>query len=153
MRKFIAFLLCVALGLAACQVSDTNTTYNRGSIGHRGTTFVGKIIAMNTVNVEGTDGVGTLAGAVAGGAAGSMVGGNTAVNVIGAVGGAVLGGVLGSATEKAISEGTAIEFLVERTSNGQVVAVVQTNELNLRVGDQVIVVEIDGENRIRQKLN
>ena len=152
MRKFMTLLFCLAFGLMACQTSNTNTTYNRSSIGHRGPTYIGKIIAMNDVNVEGTSGVGTVAGAVAGGAAGSMLGGNTAINVIGAVGGAVLGGVVGGATEKAISDGTAIEFLVELKYNGQVVAIVQSNELNLRVGDQVVVVEIDGENRIRQKI-
>ena len=152
MRKFIALLFGLALGLTACQASNTNTTYNRNSIGHKGPVYIGKIIDMNVVNIESDSGVGTVAGAVAGGAAGSMLGGNTAINVIGAVGGAVLGGMVGNTAEKAISNGEAIEFLVELKATQQVIAIVQTNELNLKVGDQVIVAEIDGENRIRRKL-
>jgi len=151
MRKFLisCFML---LFLVACGVGETNTTYQRGQIGKRGSTSTGTIVAMEVINIEGTEGVGTLAGGVAGGAAGSMIGGNTAVNIIGAVGGAVLGGMLGNATEKAITSDTAFEFLVQQDKTGDVISVVQSNELGLQPGDHVILVEIDGVTRIRQKM-
>ena len=151
MKKFLisCFML---LFLAACGVGNTNTTYQRGQIGKRGSTSTGTIVSMEVIDVAGTDGVGTLAGGVAGAAAGSMIGGNTAVNIIGGVGGAVLGGVLGNAAEKAITSDTAFEFLVQEDKSGNVISVVQSNELGLQPGDHVILVEIDGVTRIRSKM-
>ena len=151
MKKFLisCFML---LFLAACGVGNTNTTYQRGQIGKRGSTSTGTIVSMEVIDVAGTDGVGTLAGGVAGAAAGSMIGGNTAVNIIGGVGGAVLGGVLGNAAEKAITSDTAFEFLVQEDKSGDVISVVQSNELGLQPGDHVILVEIDGVTRIRSKM-
>ena len=151
MKKFLVSCFMV-LFLAACGVGNTNTTYQRGQIGKRGSTSTGVIVAMEVIAVEGTDGVGTLAGGIAGGAAGSMIGGNTAVNIIGAVGGAVLGGVIGNAAEKAVTSDTSFEFLVQEDRSGDVISVVQSNELGLQPGDHVILVEIDGVTRIRQKM-
>ena len=151
MKKLLCALL-IACGLSACGIGNTNTTYDRYNIGQQGSVSYGTIIAMNVVNIAGTKSVGTLGGAVAGGAAGSMIGGNTAVNIIGGVGGAVIGGIIGGATEKAITSGKAVEFLVQEDRTGNVISVVQTNELGLRPGDNVILVEIDGVTRIRQKM-
>ena len=150
MKKFLAFILCILL--AACGLDDTNTQYSRSEIGRQGTASLGRIISMSAINVEGTNEVGGLAGAVAGGAAGSMIGGNTAINIIGATAGAVAGAILGSATEKEVTKGTAFEFLIQ-LSSGQVISVVQTNELNLRTGDEVVVVNIGGKSRIRQRID
>lgn len=152
MKKFLIGCFMV-LFLAACGVGDTNTTYQRGQIGRRGSTISsGVIISMNVVKVAGTDGVGTIAGGVAGAAAGSMIGGNTAVNIIGGVGGAVLGGVLGGTAEKAITSDTSYEFLVRDDRTGNTIPIVQSNELGLRTGDHVILTELDGVTRIRQKV-
>ena len=85
---------------------------------------------------------------VAGGAAGSMIGGNTAVNIIGGTAGAILGGMIGNTAEKAITKDTAMQFLV-RLSNGQTTAVVQSNELNFRVGDKVLLITTDGTTRLQ----
>ena len=151
MKKFLISCFMV-LFLVACGVGNTNTTYQREQIGKRGSTSTGVIVSMEVIEVAGTEGVGTLAGGVAGGAAGSMIGGNTAVNIIGAVGGAVLGGMLGNAAEKAVTSDTAFEFLVQEDRTGNVISVVQSNELALQPGDHVILVEIDGVTRIRQKM-
>ena len=151
MKKFLVSCF-MFLFLAACGVGNTNTTYQRGQIGRRGSTSTGTIVAMEVVDIAGTDEVGTLAGGVAGAAAGSMIGGNTAVNIIGAVGGAVVGGAVGGAAQKAITSDTAFEFLVQEDKTGDVISVVQSNELGLQPGDHVILVEIDGVTRIRQKM-
>ena len=151
MKKILSICF-MALFLVSCGVGNTNTTYSRGQIGKKGSTSTGRIVGMEVVSVEGTNGVGTLAGGVAGAAAGSMIGGNTAVNIIGGVGGAVLGGLIGGATEKAVTGGTSYEFLIQEDKSGKVISIVQSNELNLRPGDDVILVEIDGVTRIRQKM-
>ncbi|MGN1063382.1 MAG: glycine zipper 2TM domain-containing protein [Alphaproteobacteria bacterium] len=149
--KKIVFALLLACTLAACGIGNTNTTYERYNVGQQGTVSYGTIINMSVVNTAGTSSVGTIGGAVAGGAAGSMIGGNTAVNIIGGVGGAILGGMIGNAAESAITKDTAIEFIVQK-QNGQIVSVVQSNELNLRVGDYVMLITTDGTTRIRMRM-
>ena len=64
--------------------------------------------------------------------------------------GALAGAAVGSATEQAATKDTAYEFMVQK-STGNVISVVQTNELGLRPGDNVILVQIDGTTRIRAK--
>lgn len=150
MKKLLCALL-IACGLSACGIGNTNTTYDRYNIGQQGSVSYGTIIAMNVVNVAGTKSVGTLGGAVAGGAAGSMIGGNTAVNIIGGVGGALLGGMVGSAAESAMTQDTAMEFIIQK-QDGSIVPVVQSNELNLRVGDPVMLVTTGGKTRIRMRM-
>ena len=152
MKKFLISCL-MFLFLVACGVGNTNTTYQRGQIGKRGSTSTGTIVAMEVIDIAGTEsGVGTLAGGVAGGAAGSMIGGKPAVSLIGIVGGAVVGGMVGNAAEKAVTKDTAFEFLVQEDKTGDVISVVQSNELELQPGDHVILIEIDGVTRIRQKM-
>ncbi len=147
MKKIICVLLCLCC-LTACGLGNTNTTYEHYQVGSQGVVEIGRIISMVPVQVQGSSSVGTLAGAGMGAAAGSMIGGNTAVNIIGGVAGAVVGGMVGSATEKAVTKDTAYEFIIQK-NNGQTISVVQTNELHLRVGDNVLVNRIDGTTKIR----
>lgn len=149
--KKLFFALLIACGLTACGIGNTNTTYERSAIGQQGSVSYGTIISMSVINTAGTDSVGTLGGAIAGGAAGSMIGGNTAVNIIGGVGGAILGGMVGSAAEKSLTKDNAMEFIVQK-QNGQVIAVVQSNELHLRVGDPVMMITTGGTTRIRARM-
>ena len=58
--------------------------------------------------------------------------------VIGAIGGAVVGGVVGAVTEEALTRAGAVEFIIKQ-ENGQSIAVVQTNEDNLVVGDKILI--------------
>ncbi len=150
--KKILVVLITSCFLAACGIGNTNTSYQRAQVGSQGTIEMGQIVSMMPVQIQGTSSVGTLAGAGMGGAAGSMIGGNTAVNIIGGVAGAVAGGIIGSATEKAITRDTAYEFVIQKT-NGQMISVVQSNELNLRVGDQVLINRINGTTKIRSRVN
>ena len=155
-KLFALFMGCLLL--AACGIGDTNTTYDRAQIGKQGRTSVGKIISMTQIEIAGTNETGTLVGAgaggVLGGVAGSAVGkgkGNTLMTVGGAVVGALAGAAVGSATEQAATKDTAYEFLVQKGSSSNVISVVQTNELGLKPGDNVVLVEIDGKTRIRSK--
>ncbi len=83
-------------------------------------------------------GLGTTAGAVAGGFGGSFIGGDWRSNVLAGLGGALLGGFAGNAVERGVGSGQAIEFIVREDRGGDI-AVVQTNEDDLQVGDRVVV--------------
>jgi outer membrane lipoprotein SlyB len=161
-KNFLISALLITF-LTACGIGNTNTTYSRGQIGRQGSTSVGRIVSMTQIDVAGTNsGIGTTVGALAGGIAGGALTspshgwyrhsrGRRAVGTLGALGGAVVGGIAGSLAEKALTKDTAFEFLVEKP-NGAVVSIVQTNELGLREGDKVILIDIDGTTRIRQKV-
>ena len=169
MFKKILITAIVMVFLISCGIGNTNTTYTRGQIGRQGKTSVGRIVAMTQVDIAGTDsGIGTGVGAVSGALVGGALTapshhhrygyhhhrasvGRQTVGALGVIGGAVVGGVAGNMAEKAITKDTAFEFLVEKP-DGSVVTVVQTNELGLREGDKVVLIDIDGTTRIRQKV-
>ncbi len=154
MKKIVSFLCVsvISITLAACGIGNTNTTYSRAEIGKQGQVEWGKIIAMTNIEIEGeSSGFGAIGGGVIGGIAGSAVGGGVGRSLA-IAGGAVGGAVAGNMAEKAITSDTAWEFIVQKT-NGQTVPVVQTNELNLQVGDEVLLAIVKGKTRIRQKIN
>lgn len=157
MKKLFAALLVVGM-LTGCGIGDTNTTYDRAQIGRQGKTSTGKIISMTQVDIAGSSEGGTLLGAgvggVAGGIAGSTIGkgkGSSLMALAGAAVGAIAGGAAGGAAQQAATEDTAYEFLIQKGNTDNVISVVQTNELGLKPGDNVILVTIDGTTRIRQK--
>ena len=156
--KKILTLVAGGLLLSACGIGDTNTTYDRAQIGRQGRTSTGRIISMTQVEVAGTNETGGLVGAGVGGALGGVGGsalgggkGSTLLAIGGAAIGALAGAAAGSAAEQAATKDLAYEFLVKKDETGRVISVVQTNELNLRSGNNVILVTIDGTTRIRQK--
>ena len=151
MKKLLCILV-MAVVVSGCGMGNTNTTYDTQNVGRQGAVSIGRIVAIQEVRVEGAgEGVGTLAGAAAGGVAGHMIGGNSAVNALGAIGGAVLGGVVGGRAGRAVTNEAAYEFIVRRENESSVV-IVQSNELDLRVGDEVVLVTVDGKTRIREKV-
>ena len=157
MKKLFAALLVTSL-LTGCGIGDTNTTYDRAQIGRQGTTSTGRIISMTQIEIAGSSEGGTLVGAglggVAGGIAGSTVGkgkGSDLMAIAGGAVGALLGGALGGAAQQSATQDTAYEFLVQKGSSNNVISIVQTNELGLKPGDNVVLVTIDGTTRIRAK--
>lgn len=151
MKKSV-FAIMLALFLTACGAGTTNTTYSRAQIGKRGSTSTGRIVAMEVVTTEGQQtGLGTVAGGAAGAVAGSAIGSGRG-SVLMAIGGGVAGAIAGNVAEKKVLTDTAFEFLVQEDKTGDVISVVQSNELGLKPGDHVILVELDGVTRIRQKM-
>ena len=158
--KKILCILCMAtalVGVTACGIGDTNTTYDRAQIGRQGRTSTGRIISMTQVEIAGSNEMGGLVGAGVGGALGGVGGsalgggkGSTLFAIGGAALGALAGAAAGAATEQAATKDLAYEFMVQK-STGNVISVVQTNELGLKPGDNVVLVEIDGTTRIRSK--
>lgn len=151
MKKILAVLM-MAVFLTACGAGNTNTTYSRAQIGKTGSTSTGVIVAMEVVTTEGSNtGLGTIAGGAAGAIAGSAIGGGRG-SALAAIGVGVAGAVAGNLIEKKILTDTAFEFLIQEDKTGNVISVVQSNELGLQPGDHVIMVELDGVKRIRQKM-
>ena len=160
MKKFLCAVCMTSMlvGLTACGIGDTNTTYDRAQIGRQGRTTIGRIIAMTQIDIAGDSGTGGLIGAGVGGALGGVGGsaigkgkGSTLMAIGGAAVGALAGAAIGGAASQAATKDTAYEFLIQKGSSENVVSVVQTNELGLKPGDNVILVEIDGTTRIRAK--
>ncbi len=103
--------------------------------------------ALRNVQISGTkSGVGAGYGAVAGATAGAAAaGGDAAGAALEAIGGAVVGEVAGAVTEEALTKAGAVEFIIKQ-ENGQKIAVVQTNEENLAVGDKILILR---SNKVR----
>ena len=157
MKKFLIGLLGIVL-LTACGIGDTNTTYSRAEIGQQGSTSIGRIIAMTQIEIAGSTEGGTLVGAgiggLAGGVAGSAVGkgkGKDLMAIAGTAVGVLAGAAAGGAAQQAATKDTAYEFLIQTGSSNNVISVVQTNELRLREGDQVVLVKMNGTTRIRYR--
>jgi outer membrane lipoprotein SlyB len=126
----------------ACAPANTGTTVSRAGLGQAASVSFGTIVGSRPVQVQGDGTVGTLAGAAAGGVAGSFIGGDWRSNALAGIGGAIVGGLAGNAIGQGVTRGTAIEFVV-RQDNGADIAVVQTNEEGLQVGDRVVITRGD----------
>lgn len=147
MRRSPAFLPALA-GLAllalvpACAPQNTGTTFSPNAMGRPAAVNFGTIVGARPVTVQGSSGVGTVAGAVAGGVAGSFIGGDWRSNALAGIGGAIIGGMAGNAIERGVTQGQATEFFVRMDQGGDM-SVVQTNEEGLQVGDRVVVASGD----------
>jgi outer membrane lipoprotein SlyB len=132
-------VLALAATLPACAPQNTGSTVSARSLGGAASVSFGTIVGSRPVQVQGGGtGIGTLGGAALGGVAGSAIGGGWRANTLGAIGGALVGGLAGTAVERGVSSGTAIEFVVREDRGGDI-AVVQTNEEGLQVGDRVMI--------------
>ncbi|QLH44053.1 MAG: hypothetical protein HWD59_08190 [Coxiellaceae bacterium] len=125
--------------IAGCAPNISANNYNASNVGTTNKVVAGTIINARPVQVSNNTGTGGLAGGVAGAAAGSTIGGSTAVNIIGGVAGALAGGLLGNATEKQLSKQTGMEYIV-KTSNGNMLSIVQGSDTQLSVGQHVMVI-------------
>jgi len=144
LRRLAPLCVVVALagGVVAC-APQGNSTVSRGALGSSGYVSSGTIVGMRPVQVQGTrSGVGAAGGAVAGGLIGSTIGGDWRARTVGGVIGALAGGLAGGAIEEGVTSGNAMEFII-RDDNGQTRSVIQTNELNLGVGERVLMTQTD----------
>jgi outer membrane lipoprotein SlyB len=144
-NKFIFLLAVLQIFLVGCAVHSASN-YTRPETGRAATVMGGTILALRDVQISGTkSGIGVGAGAATGATAGAAAGGDAAGAALGAIGGAVVGGVVGAVTEEALTRAGAVEFIIKQ-ENGQKIAVVQTNEENLVVGDKVLILR---SNKVR----
>ncbi len=135
--KSFAAALIAAIALAGCAPTGGGT-YSREQLNQAAIVETGRIVSMRTVPVQTSGQTGTLVGAGLGGVAGSFIGGDWRSNLLAGIAGAVVGGVAGNAAERAVTASNATEFIVE-VDGGGTIAVVQTNDDALRVGDRVTI--------------
>lgn len=131
--RIVASVLLVLM-IFAC--SGTNSAVDRSDIGIRSSIETGTIISLEPIRVKGEDtGIGALAGAGLGAIGGSTVGGGLG-RAVGAVVGGTAGLVVGREAEKQVTSIKAYKFNIQ-LDNGQLIELIQTNELGLRSGDRV----------------
>lgn len=136
-------VLLLAGSLAACAPAAQNSTVSAYAVGAQGYVTYGTIVGMRPVQVTGTrSGLGVGAGALTGGLLGSTIGQGWRANTVGGVAGALIGGLAGAAIEEGVTSGQAVEFTIQE-DGGQPIAVVQTNELALQVGERVSISRTD----------
>jgi len=137
-RIGIVTLLIAVLATTGCVPTKTASTYSRSDMGRIATVMKGQIIAIREVDISGNTAIGSAAGAGIGATAGSTAGGSGEDHIVGAIAGAVAGGIIGAAVEEGATKGSAFEFIIQQ-KNGQTIAIVQTNEDNLQVGEKVLI--------------
>ncbi len=143
MKPIYVAISILALSLGSCVQTPDSSTYSRAQMGRAATVMKGKILAIREVKISGeSSGVGATAGAGSGAVAGSYLGGSSRGNILGAIGGAVVGGVAGSIAEQSLSASGAFEYIVQQ-ENGQIIAIVQANSENLKVGNPVLILRSD----------
>jgi outer membrane lipoprotein SlyB len=135
----LAAALALVVAVPACAPANTGSTVPASALGTAASVSFGTIIGSRPVQVSGSNtGVGAVGGAVAGGVLGSTIGGDWRARTAAGVGGALLGGLAGSAVERGVGSGQAVEFVVREDRGGDI-AVVQTNEDGLLVGERVMI--------------
>jgi outer membrane lipoprotein SlyB len=138
MLKHIA-PLAAALALAGCKTEFSPNTYNAEAVQQANKVDQGVVVGVRAVDVKVAGTTGAVAGAAAGGIAGSQLGGSSATQALGAVGGGLIGSLIGSASEQAMDNTKAYEYIV-RMPKGDLVSVTQTDTTPLALGQHVLVI-------------
>jgi len=141
MKKIVALSVVSfsLLFLAGCAEDISPNTYSSGDIGQVNQVVPAKIISMRAVNINNSTGMGGMVGVGAGALAGSAIGGDTRTNLIAGLGGAVIGGLAGNAIEKKINNKRGMEYVL-RLRSGKLLTVTQTDDLQLGIGQKVLVI-------------
>jgi outer membrane lipoprotein SlyB len=132
--------LLAALALAGCHSEFSPNTYSAEAVQQANKVEPGVVVGVRAVDVKVAGTTGAVAGGAAGSIAGSQLGGSSATAALGAVGGGLIGGILGSATEQAMDNTKAFEYIV-RKPNGDLLSVTQTDTTPLALGQHVLVID------------
>ena len=143
------FSLCmVCAGLFGCATSHSPQVYRRSQAARAQAVEYGTVEFVQPVRVEGTRSpVGAVAGGVAGGVIGHQVGSGSGKDWATGIG-AVAGAVGGAMAEEKLTAYDGLEITVRLDAGGSV-AVVQSADVQFRVGDRVRVLHNpDGTSRV-----
>ncbi|QHI68182.1 outer membrane lipoprotein [Tichowtungia aerotolerans] len=145
----ITGLTVVALA-TGCVSSKSGEVYSRDQARQSMTVRLGTVEFVKEVLVEGSkSGLGAAAGGIAGGVAGSTIGGGKG-STLAALGGAALGALAGHAAEEKLTKFNGLEITV-KLDNGDVLAVVQEDDVMFAVGDRVrVLTGRDGTTRVEK---
>ena len=133
--------------LVGCATRESANVYGKHEAGREQTIRMATVDSVRKVKIEGSkSGVGAAAGGVVGGIAGSGVGQNRGAAIAGVLG-AVGGGVLGNMAEEKVMSKDALEVTVKLDS-GEMRAIVQQADLELKPGDRVRLLSSGGVTRV-----
>jgi outer membrane lipoprotein SlyB len=142
-------LSIVVVVLSGCVPSTSGNVYSRHEAKSVQRARHGEVIYVREVVIEGTSGLGTIAGGVMGYALGSAVGGGSGKKIAKS-GGAIAGAAAGGAAERAAGTEVGLELTVE-LDNGELIVVVQKADEHFDVGDSVrVITRGDGSARVVQ---
>ena len=143
-------VLIVGVLLTGCASSKSGEVYSRDQARRAQTVQLGTVEFVKAVRVEGSkSGMGAAAGGIIGGVAGSTVGGGKG-STLAALGGAIGGALVGNVTEEKITDFDGLEITV-KLDNGNVIAVVQEDDVLFAVGDRVrVLTGRDGTTRVEK---
>jgi outer membrane lipoprotein SlyB len=145
--KSILLAAGLAMVLAGCMTRESANVYSKHEAGREQTIRMATVQSVRKVTIEGSQsGVGAAAGGVIGGIAGSGVGQNRGAAIAGVLG-AVGGGVLGNMAEGKATSKDALEVTV-KLDNGEMRAIVQEADLELKPGDRVRLLSSGGVTRV-----
>lgn len=150
--KRVQVVLCFAIvGLVAgCASSKSGEVYTRDQARQAMTVRLGTVEFVKAVRVEGSkSGLGAAGGGIIGGVAGSTIGGGKGATLA-ALGGAIGGAIAGNIAEEKITKFNGLEITV-KLDNGDVLAVVQVDDVAFVVGDRVrVLTGRDGTTRVEK---
>jgi outer membrane lipoprotein SlyB len=137
----------LAVLLAGCFSRESANVYNKGEAGREQTVRMATVDSVRKVTLEGSrSGIGAGAGGAVGGISGSAVGQGKGSSVA-AVLGAVAGGVVGGIAEEKVTRKDALEITV-RLDNGDMRAIVQEADVDLKPGQRVRLLTTGGVTRV-----
>jgi outer membrane lipoprotein SlyB len=128
-----------ALALAACGPRYSPDTYDAAAVQQANKVERGIVVGFREVAVSADGTVGAVAGGAAGGIAASQSPVGPVTRAFTALGGTLVGGLIGTATEHAVADTKAWEYIVKEP-NGDLVSVTQTDKTPLPIGQSVLVI-------------
>jgi outer membrane lipoprotein SlyB len=132
----------LALGaLSACGSSYSANEYAARAVQQANPVQQGTIVGSRRVAIAAGGETGATAGAAAGGAVGgAAAAGNSVSTALGAVGGALLGSLVGTAAERASANTDAVEYIIRKNGDGELISVTQRDQVPIPLGTAVLVI-------------
>lgn len=129
----------LGLALAGCGARYSPNTYAAAAVQQANKVERGIVVGFREVAVSADGTVGAVAGGAAGGIAASDSPLGPVTRAFTTLGGTLVGGLVGTATEHAVADTKAWEYIV-REPNGDLVSVTQTDAAPLPIGQSVLVI-------------
>jgi outer membrane lipoprotein SlyB len=139
LSRRILVLPVVLFALAGCAANYSPNTYAAAAVQQANKVDRGVIVGRRLVQVSAQGTVGAVTGGAAGGIAGSQAPGGAVSSAFGALGGTLVGGLVGTATEHAMADTQAWEYIVQQP-NGDLLSVTQADQAPLAIGLHVLVI-------------
>lgn len=135
-------LILLAAGLlTACGSTFSANEYSARAVQQANPVQQGTIVGSRRVAIAAGGETGAAAGGAAGGAiGGAAAAGNSVSTALGAVGGALLGSLVGTAAERASANTDAVEYIIRKNSDGELISVTQRDEVPIPLGTAVLVI-------------